>query len=188
METELTKKLISICATNAQLENDLSLTLFGIDNLTKEQRIQVEAELIKHFDFERIVWIEFPVVFVEEQKTVIATEAYKTSNDDPKHTGKVGYVYKVFFTQKKYDLKLLYKPVKVGCVFAPITYNPETLQPMQSITLTWSPEFSQEINVTERIDEYDKQFIRDMLEKVLDNPKEYRPEGYRECIVRFATI
>jgi hypothetical protein len=30
--------------------------------------------------------------------------------------------------------------------------------------------------------------IRDMLEKVLDNPEEYRPKGYIGCLVRFAAI
>ncbi len=99
METELTKKLMSICAPNAPIENDLSLTQFGIDNLTEEQRIQVEAELIKHFDFERIVWMELPVSLTEDETTPIVVQSYKTSNCDPKHTGKVGYVYKVFFKE-----------------------------------------------------------------------------------------
>jgi hypothetical protein len=46
---------MSICASDTLLENNHSLdNTFGINNLTEDQRIQVEAELIKHFDFERI--------------------------------------------------------------------------------------------------------------------------------------
>ena len=87
-----------------------------------------------------------------------------------------------------YDPKSLHEPVKDGCVFAPTIYNPETFEPKQSITLTWSPEFPQDINAPERTYEDDKQMIRNMLEKVLNNPEEYRPEGYRACIVRFAAV
>ena len=189
MKTDLAEKLMSICAPNAPLENNHSLdNTFGIDNLTEEQRIQVEAELIKHFDFEKIVWMELPSGLTEDKTTPIVAKTYKITNDDPKHTGKVGYVYKVLFTPKMYDPKSLHEPVKDGCVFAPTIYNPETFEPKQSITLTWSPEFPQDINAPERTYEDDKQMIRNMLEKVLNNPEEYRPEGYRACIVRFAAV
>ena len=189
MKTKLAEKLMSICAPNAPLENNHSLdNTFGIDNLTEEQRIQVEAELIKHFDFERIVWMDLPSGLTEDKTTPIVAKSIKISDDDPKYPGKVGYVYKVLFTPKIYDPKSLHEPVKDGCVFAPIIYNPETFEPKQSITLTWSPEFPQDINARKRTYEDDKQMIRDMLEKVLNNPEEYRPEGYRGCIVRFAAV
>jgi hypothetical protein len=82
----------------------------------------------------------------------------------------------------------MYKPVKDGCVFAPITFNPETFEPKQSITLTWSPEFPQDIDAPKRTYEDDKQMIRNMLEKVLDNPEEYRPMGYTGCTLRYAVL
>lgn len=186
MKTELAERLMNICAP---LENNHSLdNTFGIDNLSEEQRVQVEAELIKHFDFEKIIWMESPLGFTEDKTTQIVAKTYEITNDDLKHTGKVGYVYKVLFTPKMYEAKSLHEPVKDGCVFAPIIYNPETFEPKQSITLTWSPEFPQDINAPERTYEDDKQMIRDMLEKVLNNPEEYRPEGYRGCIVRFAAV
>ena len=189
MKTELAEKLMSICAPNAPLENNHSLdNTFGIDNLTEEQRIQVEAELIKHFDFERIVWMDLPSGLTEDKSKAISVSTYKISDNDPKHSGKIGYVYKVLFTPKMYGPIEIYKPVKDGCVFAPVIYDPLTFQPTQSITLTWSPEFPQDINAPERTYEDDKQMIRDMLEKVLANPEEYRPEGFRACMVRFATV
>ena len=189
MKTELAEKLMSICAPNAPLENNHSLdNTFGIDNLTEEQRIQVEAELIKHFDFERIIWMELPSGLTEDKITPIVAKSIKIADDNPKFPGQIGYVYKVLFTPRMYDPKELYEPVKDGCVFAPIIYNPETFQPKRSITLTWSPDFPQDINAPERTYEDDKQMIRDMLEKVLDNPKEYEPEGFRACMVRFVAI
>ena len=189
MKSELTEKLMSICSPNAPLQNNHSLdNIFGIHNLTEEQRIQVEKELIKHFEFEKIVWMELPSGLTEDKTTPIAAKTYKITNDDPKHSGKVGYVYQVLFTPKIYDPKELHEPVKDGCVFAPIIYNPETFTPKQSITITWSPEFPQDLNAPQRTYEDDKQMIRDMLEKVLANPEEYRPEGFRAGIVRLAVV
>jgi hypothetical protein len=190
MRSDLAEKLMSICAPNAPLENNHSLdNIFGIDNLTEEQRIQVEAELIKHFEFERIAWMTLPTGLSEDKTTPTVVDSTKISDtNNPKYSGKVGYVYKVLFTPKIYEPGEIYKPVKDGCVFAPIMYDPNTFQPTQSITLTWSPEFPQDIDAPERTYEEDKQVVRDMLEKVLNSPEEYRPEGYRGCIVRFATI
>jgi hypothetical protein len=87
-----------------------------------------------------------------------------------------------------YDPMEIYKPVKDGCVFGPILYNPETFEPTQSITLTWSPEFPQDINAPQRTYEDDKQMIRDMLEKVLDNPEDYRPNGFIGCLLRYTAV
>jgi len=190
MKSTLAEKLMSICAPNAPLENNHSLdNTFGIDNLTEEQRIQVESELIKHFEFDRIVWTELPAGLTADKTTPFVVETIKISDTaNPKYTGKVGYVYKVFFTPKMYDPTSLYKPVKDGCVFAPTIYSPETFVPKQSITLTWSPEFPQDIDAPQRTYEDDKQMIRDMLEKVLSNPEEYKPEAYRGCGVRFVAI
>jgi hypothetical protein len=87
-----------------------------------------------------------------------------------------------------YESGEMYKPVKDGCVFAPIIFDPVTFTPTQSITLTWSPEFPQDINAPERTLEDEKQMIRDMLEKVLDNPEEYRPVGYTGCLLRYVAV
>ena len=184
MKSKLTEKLMSICSPNEEL-----LDTFGIDNLTNEQRIQVEAELIKHFDFEKIIWMELPTGLDETKtKTIVAHSIKISDKDNPVYTGKVGYVYKVSFTPRMYVPKEIQEPVKDGCVFSPVIYNPETFEPTQSITLTWSPNFPQNVDAPPRTLEDDKQMIRDMLEKVLTNPEEYKPTGFRGCILRFAVI
>jgi hypothetical protein len=187
MKSNLTEKLLSICGSANKTYgcNDNN----GITRLTEEQRIQVEAELIKHFEFERIVWMDLPAGLSEGGAKAIAVKTIRISDsDNPTHKHKVGYVHTIIFTPKMYDPLEIYQPVKDGCVFAPITYNPETFEPKQSITLTWSPEFPQDINAPQRTYEDDKQMIRDMLEKVLDNPEDYTPVGHIGCLVRYTAV
>jgi len=181
MKSNLTEKLLSICGN--------SMEGFSINNSTEEQRIQVEVELIKHFEFDKIVWMDLPAGLTEDGKTAISVKGLKISDsDNPTYKHKVGYIYTVSFTPKMYEPGEMYKPVKDGCVFGPIVYNPETFEPKQSITISWSPDFPQDIDAPVRTLEDDKQMIRDMLEKVLDNPEEYRPKGHIGCLVRFAAI
>lgn len=181
MKSNLTEKLLAICGNPVEG--------FSINNSTEEQRIQVEVELIKHFEFERIVWMKLSTGLAEDRTTAIVVKSIKISDsDNPTYKHKVGYVYTVNFTSKRYEPGEMYKPVKDGCVFAPTTYNPETFEPKQSITISWSPEFPQDIDAPVRTLEDDKQMIRDMLEKVLDNPEEYRPKGHIACLIRFAAI
>jgi len=181
MKSNLTEKLLDICGH--------SMDALGINNLTSEQITQVEVEFIKHFEFDKIVWMEHPSGLAEDNTTPIVVKSIKISDtDNPTYKHKVGYIYTLMFTPKRYKSGTMHDPVKDGCVFAPTTYNPETYEPKQSITLTWSPDFPQDIDAPQRTYEDDKQMIRDMLEKVLDNPEEYRPVGYIGCSLRYAAV
>jgi len=187
MKSNLAEKLLSICGSADKTYgcNDIQ----GITQLTEEQRTQVEVELIKHFEFDKIVWMNLPTGLTEDKKTTISVKSLRISDsDNSTYKHKVGYVYTISFTPKMYDPGEMYKPVKDGCVFGPIVYNPETFKPTQNITLTWSPDFPQDIDAPQRTYEDDKQMIRDMLEKVLDNPEEYRPKGYIGGMIRFTAI
>lgn len=181
MKSNLTEKLLSICGD--------SMEGFSIKNSTEEQRVQVEVELIKHFEFDKIVWMDLPTGLTEDKKTAISAKPLKISDsDNPTYKHKVGYVYTISFTPKMYDPGDMYKPVKDGCVFSPIVYDSETFEPKQSITISWSPDFPQDINAPVRTYEDDKQMIRNMLEKVLDNPEEYKPKGFIGGIIRFTAV
>ena len=181
MKSNLTNKLISICGNTNEV--------FGINNLTEEQRVQVEAELIKHFEFDKIIWMELPSGLTEDKKTPIVAKSIKIADsENPTYKHKVGYVYTISFTPKLYEPREMYTPVKDGCVFSPIVYNPETFEPKRSITISWSTDFPQDIEAPPRTYEDDKQMIRDMLEKVLDNPEEYAPTGYIGCLLRYAVV
>ena len=181
MKSNLAEKLLSICGSANKT--------YGYNDLTEEQRIQIESELIKHFEFDKIIWMKLPSGLTEDNTTPIVAKSIKISDsDNPTYKHKVGYVYTICFTPKMYESGELYQPVKDGCVFAPTTYDPQTFEPKQSITISWSPDFPQDIDAPVRTYEDDKQMIRNMLEKVLDNPEEYRPIGYIACLVRFAAI
>jgi hypothetical protein len=186
MKSNLTEKLLSICG-----DADKTYGYFDskfIIKLTEEQRIQVEAELIKSLGFDKIVWIDLPAGLTEDGERAYAVKTRKISGvEELPYEGKVGYVYTIMFTPKMYDPMEIYKPVKDGCVFGPIVYNPETLEPTQSITLTWSPEFAQDFP-TNNNEEMMKQSLRERLEKVLDNPEEYRPVGFIGCLLRYAAV
>ncbi len=187
MKSNLTKKLLSICGDADKTYGYNGLE--SITQLTEEQRVQVEVELIKHFEFDKIVWMKLPSGLTEDGKTAMVAKSIKISDsDNPTYKHKVGYVYTILFTPKMYEPGEMYKPVKDGCVFAPTTYNPETYEPKQSITISWSPDFPQDIDAPARTYEDDKQMIRNMLEKVLDNPEEYRPKGHTSCLIRFAAV
>jgi hypothetical protein len=187
MESQLTNKLLSICGDANKTYGCFDSTV--IIKLTEEQRIRVEAELIEHLGFDRIVWMDLPAGLTEDGAKAIAVKTRRILDQEtPPHKGQVGYVHTIIFTPKMYDPMEMYQPVKDGCVFAPTTYNPKTFEPKQSITLTWSPDFPQDINTPVRTYEDDKQMIRDMLEKVLDNPEEYRPTGYIGTLLRYAAV
>ena len=185
MQSELTKELLGICGPKFESEHSME-DQFGIDNLTKEQRIEVEQKLIEHFGFRKVVWMTLPSGLTEDGEPIVA-KTYKIEGEAIDFTGKVGYVYKILFTPKMYEPNALHTPVKDGCVISPVMYNPATFFPKRSITLEWSPEFPQDINST-RTWEDDKKIIHDMLEKVLENPEEYMPEGFRYGLLRFAAV
>ena len=186
MESQLTNKLLSICG-----DADKTYGYFDSEfnsKLTEEQRIEVEAELLKSLGFDKIVWMNLPAGLTEDGEKAVVAKTFKIFDiEEPPHKGKVGYIYTITFTPKMYDPDEMYKPVKDGCVFTPITYTPQTFEPKQSITLTWSPEYELEFTI-HNSEEVMKQTFRDQLEKVLANPEEYRPNGFIGCLIRYAVV
>ena len=89
MKSELAEKLMSICSPDKELSNDHNPdNVFGIENLTEEQRSQVEAELIKHFDFERIVWMDLPTGLAENGEAIVAKTVKISDTENPKQIGR----------------------------------------------------------------------------------------------------
>jgi hypothetical protein len=188
MKSIVTEKLMSICSLDKDLSNDHNPdNTFGIDNLTDEQRTQVEEELINHFKFKRIVWMDLPSGLTEEGNPIVAKSLIISDTDNPDYADKVGYLYKVSFTPLVYDPNILHHPVKDGCVITPVIYNPNTFEPRRSITIEWSPEFPQDIDNPVTWEDQ-KKMLHDKLETILENPDLFLPEGYRACLVRFAAV
>jgi hypothetical protein len=186
MESNLTKKLLLICG-------DANKTYGYFDSefiikLTEKQRIQVEAELIKHFEFDKIVWMDLPAGLTEDGERPIVAKSIKLSDSgNPTYKHKIGYFYTISFTPKMYEPGEMYKPVKDGCVITPVIYNPISFLPKRSVTIEWSPEFPQDIDNPVTWED-EKKMLHDKLETILENPDLFLPEGYRACLVRFAAV
>jgi len=187
----ITEKFYTI--TGEPKEDEIDNLTYGLQNLTAEQQKQVEELLKDLIGFGKIEWIELPTALTKNSKgedVTVAAKTRKIDDNGDNHAeflkGKTCYLYQIVYSPVLYDPSIVNIPVKDGCVFAPTIYNPETFEPTQSITLTWSPDFPQDIDAPERTYEDDKQMIRDMLEKVLANPKEYKPKGKRGLMIRYA--
>jgi hypothetical protein len=194
MENQITKKFIDIVGPVTDeryafggLNMGKVAGGYDVTALTDEQKVQVEQLVIDHFKVKKVLWMEIPSGFTEDGEHIIVAETIKLDDEkNPTFEGKTAYMYQILFTPKMYDPKTVHKPVKDGCTFGPLVYNPETFEPSRSITLTFSPTFPQDIENKEDQEEVMKQTLRDKLEQVLTNPKDYMPEGFRGCMLRFA--
>ena len=81
-------------------------------------------------------------------------------------------------------------PAKDGCTFGPLIYNPENFEPYRTITITFNPTYPQDIDNPEKenSEEVMKQQLRDKLEKVLQDPDAFMPEGFRGAMIRMAIV
>ena len=159
---------------------------YNVVALTDEQIQQVEQLVIDHYKVKKVLWMEIPSGLTEDGEQAIVAQTHKLLDTDILYEGKTAYVYQILFTPKMYDPKTIHQPVKDGCTFGPLLYNPETFEPSRSITITFSPTFPQDIDSKEDQEQVMKQFLHDKLDKVLTNPEEYIPEAFRGCMLRFA--
>jgi hypothetical protein len=200
MENQITQKFIDILgpitddrlyfgnfSLDASFNNDAMFKTPGVVALTDEQRQQVEQLVIDHFKVKKVLWMELPSGLTEDGEQAIVAKTIKLDDEEnPTYEGKTAYVYQIMFSPKMYDPKTIHTPVKDGCTFGPLLYNPENFEPSRSITLTFNPTFPQDVDTKEDQDEIMKQTLRDKLEKVLANPEDYMPEAFRGCMLRFA--
>lgn len=193
MENQITKRVMDIVGpvTDSRLAFGLlgfeaTVGGYGVVALTDDQRYQVEQLMIDHYKVEKVLWMEIPSGITEDGEQAIVAKTHKLIDSDYEtYEGKTAYVYQILFSPKMYDPKTVHDAVKDGCTMTPIVYNPETFTPYRKIVLTWSPEQAQDFLVTNS-EEVMKQTLRDQLEKVLANPEDYMPEGFRACMLRFA--
>ena len=156
---------------------------YSIVALTEDQRQQVEQLLIDYFKFNKVIWMEIPAGLTEDGEKAITAKTTKLGEGNITYGGKTCYMYQILFTPKIYDpISFIKSPVKDGCTVSPVIYNTETFTPYRNIVLTYDMEYTEETTSDEDM----KQYLRNQLEKVLANPKEYIPEGTRGCMLRFA--
>lgn len=194
MENQITKRVIDIVGPVTDERHafgglNMGAAAGGYDvvALTDEQKVQLEQLVVDHFKVKKVLWMEIPVGMTEDGKEAIVAKTIKLDDEEnPTYEGKTAYVYQILFSPKMYDPKTIHSPVKDGCTFGPLVYNPENFEPSRSITLTFNPTFPQDIDSKEDPEQVMKQSLRDKLEKVLTNPEDYMPEAFRACMLRFA--
>ena len=193
MENQITKRMMDIVGpvtderhAFGKYKQEPNPGGYNVVALTDEQIQQVEQLVIDHYKVKKVLWMEIPSGLTEDGEQAIVAQTHKLLDTDILYEGKIAYVYQILFTPKMYDPKTIHQPVKDGCTFGPLLYNPEIFEPSRSITITFSPTFPQDIDSKEDQDEVMKQFLHDKLDKVLTNPEEYMPEAFRGCMLRFA--
>jgi len=190
MENQITKRVIDIVGPVTDERYAFGLLNMGasaggyyVTALTDDQRQQIEQLVIDRYKVKKVLWMEIPSGMTEDGEQAIVAKTHKLVDEDYEtYEGKTAYVYQIMFSPKMYDSKTIHEPVKDGCTLTPLVYNPETFVPKRKIVIEFSPEYTQEILTEEDM----KQHLRGKLDKILDNPEDYMPEGFRACMLRFA--
>lgn len=195
MTNQITQKFIDLLGPITEdkthfstFSNDATAGGHSIVEMSKVQKELTEQILKEHFGFNDVQWMQQPSGLDRDGKP-IAVKTYKlTDSDYETYEGKTGYVYMILFSPKMYDPTYPSIPVKDGCTFGPLVYNPENFEPYRTISIRYNPTFPQDVDSKEDQTEVMKQQLRDKLEKVLANPDAYMPEAHRACLVRMAVV
>lgn len=190
MENQITKRVMDIVGpvTNQRyafggLNMGAVAGGYDVTALTDQQKLQIEQLIIDHYKVKKVLWMEIPAGMTEDGKEPIVAKTHKLVDEDYEtYEGKTAYMYQILFSPIMYDPKTVHDAVKDGCAMTPTIYNPETFIPSKKIVLEYCPEFTTEILTDEDM----KQHLRGQLEKVLANPEDYMPKGFRACMLRFA--
>lgn len=196
MTNQITQKLIDLLGPitddKAHFSTFSHSAVAGGHNVTEMSKVQKELaeQILKdHFGFSDIQWMQLPSGLDKNQKPIVAQTFKLTDDEDTMYEGKTAYVYMILFSPKMYDPTTFVKsPVKDGCTFGPLLYNPENFEPYRTITITFNPTFPQDIDSTEDQTELMKQQLRDKLEKVLQDPDAFMPEAFRGVLIRMAIV
>lgn len=97
------------------------------------------------------------------------------------------YLYSIQITPEIFDAGSFMDPVKDGCSLTPVLYNPQTFLPIRKMIIGFeldkfdnSVEF---LNIANDITPY-KKYIHEMVDKIIDNHKEYTKKGKRAILLR----
>ena len=160
-------------------ENDSFNELYG-EQLKKYKDIILKTDEFK--DCESLDILEYPVSKSKDGK-VLTPYTIKLS-DIMKFKGRC-YLLSLTLTPEMYDPTLMLKPVKDGAAIGPTVYDPITFEPKRQILLSYNPSVHFNFkNPFEHSEEFKRDEIHQLLDKVLDNFDEYKIKGPREVLVR----
>ena len=129
-----------------------------------------------------------PVGFTEDEETKFAVRTRKIDDlESESNPGKTCYLYQILFSPKMYDTStFITSPVKNGCTLGPVVYDPTSFTPLRSVVLTFDVSNLQDIDNPEEADDTIRKGLHKMIDKMLDSPEEYTPEGKRALLIRMA--
>ena len=165
-------------------------TLYGEEvlSLYKEEILNCE----EFSECESLEFLKYPITYRSEDDKNLVVNNYKV-DDKIKFKGKC-YLLSLALTPEMYDPNKINEPVKDGAAMTPTMYDPKTFIPSKKIILSFSPERAQNLKFTKKWyqfwkkesnpEVYIKKELRDLLDKVLNNPEEYRVKGERGVMVR----
>ena len=147
MTNEITQKFIDLLGPVkddrlhfATYESSAAVGGYNVVEMSKVQRELAEQILKDHFKFKEVNWMELPSGLDKNQKPIVAQTIKLTDDEVAMYKGKTAYVYMILFSPKMYDPATFAKsPVKDGCTFGPLVYNPENFEPYRTITITFNP-------------------------------------------------
>ena len=185
MTNNISNLLMSICnpegsitVTNQRFGSHSSLP--EVVELSDNQQKEIEKVLINHLDLDKVVWIDLPILTNKASLKVLSTQTRKLSDSDNPHKGGTCYLYEIQFTPIIYDPSSILEPIKEGCSITPTFYSPLDFTPYKKIVIEYSSCHSGDINSDEDM----KQYLRDKLEKILENPQDYQNIGFRGVMIR----
>jgi hypothetical protein len=119
-------------------------------------------------------------MILSNDDTPLKAESYKLV-EGQKFKG-VCYLLSLALTPEVFNPDTIHTPVKDGACITPLVYNPETFKPLRKIVLEYNPERAQDGLID---GDYElKMEMKDLLDKVLDNPYDYQVKGERGVLVR----
>lgn len=153
--------------------------LYG-KNLEKYKEIILKTDEFK--DCESLDILEHPVS-KSKDGNVLTPYTIKLS-DIMKFKGRC-YLLSLTLTPEMYDPTLMLTPIKDGAAIGPTMYDPITYEPKRQILLTYNPSVHFNFdNKFEPTEEFKRNEIHQLLDKVLDNFDEYHIKGVKEVLVR----
>ena len=149
-------------------------------NLEKYKEIILKTDEFK--ECESLDILEHPLS--KDKNGKILTPYTVKLSDVMKFKGRC-YLLSLTLTPEMYDPTLMLKPVKDGAAIGPTVYDPITFEPKRQILLTYNPSVHFNFdNKFEPTEEFKRNEIHQLLDKVLDNFDEYKIKGVREVLVR----
>lgn len=197
MENSITQKFIDLLGPITDERHHFGIkeekaTFSGYDIIAvDEKQKEVVEQLIKEqFGVEKVLWVEMPVGFTEDEKTKFIIKTHKVDDSELENNpGKTCYLYQIVFSHKIYDVGTFIKtPVKDGCTLGPVIYDPTSFTPLRSVVLTFDVSALQDIDSPEEADDLRRKELHKKLDEMLDNPEEYTPEGKRALLLRMAIV